>query len=476
MRIFIAIIAIMTCPVLLSAQQEDSTSFLAENETISFLKNIDKKIRSIRTRIGSKPAGYLHKLQATEKKILQKTDGPGTSEIQKISADIDSGYSSLRQKISRTSGTDNELRKFYSGYIDTIKTTLKFLLSKKPGSKEVESRSTELLNELNGLQNSFTDLNTVQQFIDTRKAYLHSLLEQSKQLQSLKALDKQLSALRSEFDSWKDALNTPGKLERKVLRKLSESKYFSRYFSRYSAFASIFGVTAASENGIQQLIVNPGQQTRSLIAQEMERRLGSGININAIIDQSSKAGPAKPDLPNIGSGEISGGDKDLPGAMSNAPQQGKKKFKRIQYGFDLQSNRSTNLLPGSVDLGLLMSYRITEKFNLGTGLTYKAGLGKDIRKIVVTHEGMGARLFVEGKLKGSFWIVSNAELNYMSAFRDLSILGNFSRWQRSFLLGLKKTFKAKGMTGNLSLLYDFLYKEHPERPQQLSFRIGYTLK
>ncbi|MEJ0105010.1 MAG: hypothetical protein WDO19_21755 [Bacteroidota bacterium] len=58
----------------------------------------------------------------------------------------------------------------------------------------------------------------------------------------------------------------------------------------------------------------------------------------------------------------------------------------------------------------------------------------------ITNQGAGFRLYVDYKLKKSFWFSGGYEMNYQAEFKKIEQLKNYSSWQQSGLIGLSKKF------------------------------------
>ena len=170
----------------------------------------------------------------------------------------------------------------------------------------------------------------------------------------------------------------------------------------------------------------------------------------------------------LGNGE----SLDMPGFAPN-PQKTKTFFKRLEPGFNLQSNRANGLFPVTSDIGLSIGYKLSPKAIIGLGLTYKIGWGKDIQHINITHQGMGLRSFVDVRIKWGFWLTGGAEWNYLSQFQNMLILKNLPAWQQSALFGLQKKQQIGKYKMTAALLYDALWHQHIPAGQQFKFRVGY---
>ena len=108
-------------------------------------------------------------------------------------------------------------------------------------------------------------------------------------------------------------------------------------------------------------------------------------------------------------------------------------------------------------------------------MSYKLGLGRDIRHIKLTHQGIGFRSFLDVKFKGSFFLSGGLEYDYRSGFANIQQLLP-DRWQRHALLGLSKKYQvSKKVKGEMKILYDFLHKRAIPYSQPVVFRMGYKL-
>lgn len=153
-------------------------------------------------------------------------------------------------------------------------------------------------------------------------------------------------------------------------------------------------------------------------------------------------------------------------------QKTKSFLKRLEYGANVQSQKTNTFLPVTSDLALTAGYKLNDKSVIGIGASYRIGWGRDWKHIKISHQGIGLRSYVDMKLKGSIWISGGYEQNYQHAFRNIDELKDFT-WQTSGLLGLTKKYKIGKKTNNLQVLWDFMsYSAAVQRPALL-FRVGY---
>src|SRR5690606_27894357 len=109
---------------------------------------------------------------------------------------------------------------------------------------------------------------------------------------------------------------------------------------------------------------------------------------------------------------------DLPDFKPN-PEKTKLFFHRIEYGLNIQSVKRNSLLPATTDLAATAGYKINQKSIIGIGISYKLGWGDNLRKLSLSHEGIGLRTFIDYQIKGKIYLSGGYEKNYRSSFKDI---------------------------------------------------------
>ncbi len=175
-----------------------------------------------------------------------------------------------------------------------------------------------------------------------------------------------------------------------------------------------------------------------------------------------------------------GADMDMPDFKPNN-QKTKSFWKRLEYGSNLQTQKSNNFFPTTSDLGLSVGYKISDKSIIGIGGSYKVGWGKDIRNIAISSQGAGLRSFLDVKLKGSFFASGGFEYNYQPLTYSETLTPQDQQrgeeWQQSGLVGISKIISLKSKMfkkTKLQLLWDFLSYQQVPKAQALKFRVGYN--
>lgn len=453
-----------------SAYAQDS-SLYAKLHSLpdKFFSKISAKADAVEQKLTRQTEKYLNRLAKQEKKLYQKLWRKDSTAAKELFRDIDNRYKKLQQ--SFTSG------QLYSGRLDSMQTALRFLdqtnlLNQSLTAKE---KLQSALGSYSRLQGKLNQTNEIKKQLKERQEYLKQHLQKFGLTKQFKQFQKDVYYYRAQVDEYRRMWEDPLKLEATLLRLANKIPAFRDFFSRHSMLAGMFrlpGNTPASSAPI------PGLQTRSSVQQVMLSRFGSGPDVRQAVQQNIQSAQAqinqlKDKVNNLGGGNS---DMDMPDFKPNR-QRTKSFWQRIELGANMQSVRSNRFFPVTSDMALSAGYKLNDKSIIGIGASYKMGWGESIRRISITHQGIGFRSFVEIKLKGSFWVAGGGELNYRSRVHDFQILKDYSAWQQSVLIGISKHYRINAkFKGNVQLLFDALHAQHIPRAQPILFRVGYLLK
>jgi hypothetical protein len=147
----------------------------------------------------------------------------------------------------------------------------------------------------------------------------------------------------------------------------------------------------------------------------------------------------------------------------------------MEYGFNIQSQRSTNLLPASSEIGLSAGYKIDDSRTIGIGASYRWGWGPNLREISITSEGIGLRSFLDWHIWRKIWVTGAYECNYQASFNRIQQLNDLSAWQQSGLVGVTHKYRVGKMKGQIQFFWDFLSYQQVPQTQAFKFRIGWSL-
>lgn len=418
----------------------------------------------------------LKKFRRSEEQLLKKLKA-------KDSIAANRKLNNLAEKYTRISGQiqspenylSNNVSSGYIGRLDSLRTLLDFRQAGLPGSESVEQLQAidDVKKQINLLQVQMNTANAVKKFVAEQQALWKEELSRFGLAKELLRFKKQVYYYQQEINEYKQLLSNPDKLVQKALSIASTLPAYKEFMAQNSQLAQLFrmpGYSSVTGTGV------PGLQTQSQVQQQLQQQL-SGTGANSFQQLQEQAGGMLNDM----KGKLNAwgdGDGELPMPDFKPNQQKTKKLlKRMEFGINLQSQRSSNILPSTTDVGLQAGYKLNDKSVIGIGVAYKLGWGKNLSNIKITHEGLGLRSFADVKLKKSIWITAALEYNYQQSFRSVEQLKELTAWQKSAMLGVSKKYRIgnAGRQGKLQLLWDFLsYSQIPRTPA-IKFRLGYQL-
>jgi len=478
------LIHILLCiPLIATSQIVKDTAF----ELISDKKiaKVQQQFDAVSTSIQKESIKTLRELQQIESKLRAKLSKTDIAKAVELFGESQQKYQELYNKILGGSPANSKfpLKEYIPG-IDNMQTAIGFL--QQNGSRlppatldKLQQAEASLLQLQVNLQNG----NDVQSFITARQKFLQEQLSNFPVAKELLSFNKASYYYSAQLKQYKLAVHDPNKLENLILQNAGKLPGFQAFVQKHSYLSTLFGSPA--DNGNITTAAAPGLQTRSQVMAIVTQRVGSlGNNINPtgyIQQQFDNAQSQLSQLKNkvnllmqkLSPGQSSDGDMAMPNFTPNG-QKTKPFLKRLTYGFDMQSEKSANMLPAITDIGLTIGYKLNDKMTVGTGVVYKLGLGNGLSHIRLSNQGIGLRSYLDIKLKGTFFLTGGYEYNYFSTFASLHDIGNFKvdAWQKSALIGITKAYKVGKKTNKLQLLFDLRSNQEVPRGQALKFRIG----
>jgi len=463
------------------------TSNLKGQEPVAYeqyLDGMNKSIAHSDQLLTHSTEKYLRQLQKREAQLLNKLHKVDSSKTAAFLATSKSTYENYIRKLENAEGKLSEISTGkYFPYLDSLGTSLKFL---KQG-KTIFSDSKDLANKLDGcrdqmlaFQNKLHETEQIEQFIQGRKEQLNSLLNQYSNLSN--GFFKEFNRYKEcafyyskQLKEYKEAINEPDKLFKKFLATLNTIPAFQDFMRKNSMLASLFPTP--------DYVSNPGLlnglQTIGSVQAAVQQQLSSGqanLSMQSIQQQVQQGQSELQQFKNSMSNLVNrgGGDISMPDFKPNN-QKTKTLRQRVEFGMSLQARKASYFFPITTDLNLSMGYKLSDKKVIGLAIIGKAGWGKGWDNIKVTAEGVGTRLFMDWKAKGSLWITGGAELNYLQPIKSLEHIKAYSNWSKSALLGITRKYRVnKKISGNVQVLYDFLYKWNTPATEPIVFRVGYN--
>ena len=239
-------------------------------------------------------------------------------------------------------------------------------------------------------------------------------------LKDLKKINKEVYYYSEQIKEYKEIINDPGKIEKKAIELLSKTKVFQDFMRRNSMLASLFRLPG-DPNDPAYMASLGGLQTRVQVNNLIQQQVASGgPNAQAQFQQNIQQGQSQMQQLKNKLMQFGGGSSDdiMPQGFKPNNQKTKSFLKRLEYGTNIQAQRSTNFFPATTDLGLSVGYKLNDKSIIGVGAAYKIGLGHGWDHMELSSQGAGLRSYVDWKLKGSIWISGGYEMNYKSMIQQ----------------------------------------------------------
>ncbi len=491
-------ILLFTCIILCAysafAQNDSALSKLSSLTDIDSktLNGLEKQYSILQSKLSNQSSKLLTKMQRKENKLQSKLTAIDSTKAQELfTDDVKQHYTDLHNTL--TSTTD-KLKKFplreYVPGLDSMQTSLSFLMNNPNLPTDKLQQLQSVATKLKDLQGELQKANDIQTFIREREASLKEQLMNTGLAKQLTGINKQVYYYQTQLAEYKSLLNDKEKLKEKLLETVRSLPAFQKFWQKNSYLAALFPMQGSpvSQSSI-------GLQTRANVQNILAQRfggVGSAINNTTVSPQqliqnsANEAQAQVTQLKNKLSRLTEGGNSDMTMPDFKPNDQKTKSFlKRLQYGFNIQSQTSQYYVPATSDLALTLGYKLSNTKEFGIGASYKMGWGNGLKDIHISSEGIGLRSYADikfptiagGKMFGGLWFSGGFEYNYLSNFRSLQELhNNVDVWQRSALFGLSKKYKiGQKREGNIQVLYDFLHNQQTPPSQAFKFRLGYSL-
>lgn len=372
--------------------------------------------------------------------------------------------------------------KDYLPGVDSVQTALRFLQSQRLSIQmPVSLQNTQ--DKLLLLQNQLQRANNITAFIQQREQQLQQQLQVYHLEGKLMAYKKEAYYYKAQLEQYKALLHEPDRLATSILNVVRPLPAFQTFFQHHSYLSSLFLLPGTDVEATGKPI--PGLQTRGEVDAAIAERLGPKASLTrALTNNEASSNRAAGGMQDAHDqldkwkdklGGSSGNSNAAMPDFSPNPQHNKTFFQRIQLGFDMQTQSSTNLVPALSTVGLSAGYLLNARSIVGIGAAYHIGFGHPFDHIAFSSQGAVIRSFIDWRLKARLWLAGGYEANYLNAFTRLSQLSHVSAWQQSALIGLMKQYKSGKHTGNVQLLFDALYQQHIPQSQPILFRMGYSL-
>lgn len=476
----------LICSAAAHGQFADSTMNKAVNFPSKFLGKIQSRTVNLDHQLTRQAEKYLQRMARREERLEKKLYRIDSTAARNLFENSARHYAALGQKLATDTGDRSTFSKgAYYPYADSLRCSLSFLqqqssLSGQGGASPLSDQFRQSVSELRSLQAKMQDADLIHQYVLDREQQIKACLSHYTQLpgglnQEYQGLNQDLYYYTQQLQGYKDILNDPDKLEKKVLSELGQLPAFQQFMQKNAQLAALFGTPA--NYGTPQAIA--GLTTRDQMQQMMQGQLSSGgsVGMGAFEQQMETAqgqlDQLKDKLGKLGAG---GSDVNMPDFKPNA-QKTKTFWKRLEIGANFQTTQSNTYFPAMTDLGFSVGYRLSNNNTIGVGASYKVGWGSGFNHIALSSQGAGLRSFIDIRIKSSLSATGGLEYNYAIPIVSLQQLRNFNYWTPSGLIGLSKTVSVKSRLlkqTKLQLLWDFLSYQQAPRTQPILFRVGYN--
>ena len=468
-----------------SIAQTDSALQTLEKFPKKYFDVTEKKVNQYTERITGKTEKTLTKLSRWENKIKTLLQKVNSEAADRLFAPGQMSFSQALEEYRKGQTVVAGYKAGYDKYRDDLTTQLKYLEEKK---ELLDKRYMEPLKKskavISKMEADVQQTEAMKQFIKERKKQL--LEEAMKHLGNnkyLQKINKESFYYTETLRNYKEIFNDSKKAEETALTILNKIPAFQKFMRENGMLASLFGPPGGSVppsgGGGGSLA---GLQTRASVNSLIQNRISAG-GPNAMQTVQQNLQQAQAELSKLkdqilkAGGNSAGGETPPPGVGVLNMQKTKTFLQRLEYGMNFQPEKNNNIIPGALNVGLSVGYKLNGKSVVGLGLNYKLGVGR-IEKIRFSHQGIGLRTFMDWKIKKQFFVSGGYELNHLASFKNIAALQDADAWQQSALLGISKKIVMKSKFikgGKLQLLYDFLWKEQVPVSKQWVVRVGYNL-
>ncbi len=496
----------MTTATCIAQEQEPKllgklTSSITNLDT-KLIDKLDKQYKKTEDRLTKQTSKWLIKTQKQEEKLKRKLAKTDSLKAEQVFGDVKGRYKKLQDQLVQKTTTAKQ----YIPALDSLSTATKFLQQNLNTPELANSKALPSVTGLNttvaSVQQKMQNATNVKKQLQQRKEQLKQQLQNTVIAKQLQGVNKQVLYYQQQLNEFKEQFSNPDKLTEKALGLVKDNAAFKDFFSKNSYLAQLFKIPENSTGGAASI---NGLQTRASVMQSIQTRLGNttpGTNLNADPQKvlKDKLDAAKGEMDKLknkmhGSGGDKVSDDDMPNFKPNS-QKTKTFLKRLQYGFNMQSQKSTYWLPTTSDIAATVGYKLNDKAIIGLGLAYKLGWGNGWKDIRLSNQGIGFRSYFDVKfpqakkersiwnfLTKNLWLSGGYEQNYLPELKQkLDLLNNApiktsswgTGWQESALIGVSKKLSfGKKKTTKMQFLWDFLNNQQTPHTEAFKFRLGY---
>ena len=355
--VFLFVLMCLVTNQRLFAQSDSSVSKATSVTDISSkaISGLQKQYSNLQTKLHTQSAKLLSRMQAKEDKLRRKLQSKDSSKAQEVfNEDITQRFTELKSKLADTTKIFNRfpLKEYVPG-LDSMQTSLSFLLKNPNLPTDKLEQLQSLSTKLKGLQGELQKANDIQAFVREREAGLKEQLLNTGLGKQLTGINKQVYYYQAQLSEYKALLNDKQKLKEKILETVRALPAFQKFWQKNSYLATLFPVPSNTPGSTSLAGLQTRTSVQNLITQRIGTGGGAGVNPQQYFQQQVGSAQAqinqlKDKLSKFSNG---GGSSDMTMPDFNPNEQKTKSFlQRLEYGFNIQSEPRQYNLPMSSDL------------------------------------------------------------------------------------------------------------------------------
>ena len=475
------------------AQDSSNRAAPLSDRVLDFPGKLFNKLRTntdqMQQRLVSQSQKYVRQMAKREARVKAKLYKIDSAKAIALFSASDAKYQSYLSNLQSGAPPSNSgATQQYLSSLDSLHTSLSFLQNNPSllsSAKDVASLDQSLAS-VQQLQARFNQTGDIQQYVAQREQLLKSQLGSYGFGKELNGLNSQAYYYQQQLQQYKELLHDKAKLKQKAIDELTKLPAYQAFMQKNSMIAKLFGLPEGYESGSAITSL----QTKGMVQQMISQLGGGNASANGSAGASSGGtGSAQFEQQQLNGAQASLGQLQnkvtqlaLPSSTQGSltmpdfqpnTQKTKTFLQRLEYGLQIQTQKSSIQLPTTANIGLKVGYKFSEKATAGIGASYILGLGNGLNHFGLSNQGVGLQSYFDIKAKSSIWITGGLEYNYFQAFSKFSQLKSINAWQQSGLIGIEKKYKlSPKRQGNLQLLYDLLYRQHTPFSQPILFRTG----
>ncbi|MGC4037078.1 MAG: hypothetical protein QM764_14055 [Chitinophagaceae bacterium] len=266
--------------------QDKATDMSAFDGYSGYIDKISTKAADADHKIDQLSEKALQKFLQKQQRLHRKLYKVDSLSAGKMVTDAAQRYKSFEQKLSNPAKATQ-----YIPFLDTLKTSLKFLNKNKDllaKVKDSDTRIKESLAKVDGLEQQLQKAEEIKKFLQQEKQLLKDQLakfgtDSYRYMRQLKGLNKDVYYYSQQVNEYKEAIKDPRKIERKAIDMLSRTRVFQDFMKKNSMLASLFRAPSGSPEGGEGLgeAFLAGLQTRASVNTQLQNQFGNNTNVTA---------------------------------------------------------------------------------------------------------------------------------------------------------------------------------------------------